>query len=203
MNDNTIESVLENPSEERIRALLHDPSRVFWVNWREEDDAIINDCEAVLQTGDLAGEFVSDNAAGGYRVFIRRAGRRLEVPLTYSLRDRHITLLALNKALAPQYEIRLCLASALGDTLAFMPMTTERWRDLEARFPETLSELFYVLTEHPNVFTDPFPPPVTWQELAQEPSNRREAIRLYQKQHGVGMGEAKQAIDAWLGAAAK
>ncbi len=84
----------------------------------------------------------------------------------------------------------LCLASTIGDTLAFIPLASTQWRDLEKRFPETLSKLFYVLTETPNVFTDPFPPSTIWQELANDPSSKLAAIRLYQTQHGVGMSAA-------------
>lgn len=198
--DSVIESVLDDPSEERVWALLRDETRVFWVGWRQSDGTIIDACEAVLRTGNLVGEYVESEQDGGYRIFIRAGDRRSEIPLSYSLRDRHITMCALNSFLSPDYEIRLCLASTIGDTLAFIPLSSTQWRDLEKRFPETLSRLFYVLTETPNVFTDRFPPPITWQELANDPSSKLAAIKLYQTQHGVGMSAAKQAIDAYLAA---
>jgi len=42
------------------------------------------------------------------------------------------------------------------------------------------------------------PAPPTWQELANDPSNKLAAIKLYQEQHGVGMGTAKKAVDAYI-----
>jgi len=45
---------------------------------------------------------------------------------------------------------------------------------------------------------DPAPPPVTWQELASNPSRKLAAIKLYQTQHGVGMGAAKKDVDGYI-----
>lgn len=45
---------------------------------------------------------------------------------------------------------------------------------------------------------DPAPPPVTWQELANDPSSKLAAIKLYQAQHGVGMSVAKKVVDAYI-----
>lgn len=201
MADSMIEAVLDDPTQARVWALMRDEAHVFWVGWRQSDETIIDACETVLRTGDLAGECVAAGQDGGYRVFIRAGARSEEVPLSYSLRDRQITLRALNDFLAPEYEIRLCLDSIGGDALAFLPLASARWRELEQRFPQALGKLFYVLTDTPNVFTDPFPPPATWQELARNPSSSRlAAIKLYQEQHGVGMGAAKQAVEAYLAA---
>lgn len=198
MADNLIEAALEDPTDERIWALLRDKSYVFWVGWKQADDTIVEACESILRTGVLTGEYVEADTVGGYRIFIRNGEQRVAIPLSYSLRDRHITLCALNNFLAPDYEIRLCLASAIGDTLAFMPLASTQWRDLEGRFPKTLDKLFYALAETPNVFTDPFPPPATWQELAADPSSKLAAIKLYQTQYRVGLSAAKQAIDTHL-----
>jgi hypothetical protein len=72
-------------------------------------------------------------------------------------------------------------------------------QELEEEFSFTgLPPLDIVEPASPNVFTDPFPPPPSWQELANDPSNKLAAIRLYQTQHGVGMGAAKQVVDAYI-----
>jgi hypothetical protein len=45
-----------------------------------------------------------------------------------------------------------------------------------------------------------FTPPVTddWQELANDPARKIAAIKAYREQHGVGLAEAKKAVEAYI-----
>ena len=94
-------AVIQSPTEERIQDLLDDESCVFWVDWREEDDAIAEYCESVLQTGQLSGECVEADSNEGFEVHLKFKNRRIKVPLRYNVGDRHLTLCALNRVLAP------------------------------------------------------------------------------------------------------
>ena len=157
MNLELIRAVLDDPSEDAVQELLDDAETVFWVDWREEDDAIVDACEAVLRTGKLAGEYVEVNTDDGYEVYVRYGDRRVKVPLSYGERDRHLTLCALNQALSPDYEVRFCRDTNGGDALAFLPLPTKAWAELERRYGAALVRRFHRITERPNLFTDPLP----------------------------------------------
>lgn len=45
--------------------------------------------------------------------------------------DRHITICLLNEALAPDYEVRFCIDSNGSDKLAFLPLPTSTWQEME------------------------------------------------------------------------
>jgi hypothetical protein len=38
----------------------------------------------------------------------------------------------------------------------------------------------------------------TWQELADDPARKIEAIKVYREQQGVGLAEAKEAVEAYI-----
>ena len=56
MNLEKITAVLEAPTKQAIQELLQDEAIVFWVDWREDDDAIVEYCQAVLQPDGLSVE---------------------------------------------------------------------------------------------------------------------------------------------------
>ena len=70
-------------------------------------------------TGRLTAEWV------GVDLFVTYGTKRVRVPLTESAEDRHITLLALNQVLSPEFEIRMLYASVGGDTGIFIPLTSD------------------------------------------------------------------------------
>ena len=55
MNLQLVRAAVENGGE-AVDALLADDETVFWVDWRQEDETIADDCEAVLRTGKIRGE---------------------------------------------------------------------------------------------------------------------------------------------------
>lgn len=157
MDIGKVVAVLETHSKTAIAALLDDDATVFWIDWRQEDETIPESCELVLQTGFLTGELVKVESEQGYEVYVRYRDKRVMVPLSYSGSDRHITLCALNRALDPVFEVRFCIDSNGGDTLAFLPLACAQWAAFEQRYGEAVGKRFYRLTERPNLFTDPFP----------------------------------------------
>lgn len=128
---------------------------IFWVDWREEDDSIIEACESVLQTEELSGELEDADHDDGYDIYIEYKGKRKKVPLSYSPEDRHITICALNKVLQPKYEVRFCIDSHGADTLAFLPLSSAGWKHLEKQHGELIDRHFYKIQEKPNLYTDP------------------------------------------------
>lgn len=121
---------------------------LFLVDHRAHDEEIIRDCEQVLQTGQLRFE------ADAERLAIVYGDRRHDVPLTLSPQDRHITLVALNDAMRPDYEVRMLIDSDGSDTLVFAALSSRAWRTLDQRYPAAVPRRFYRLAPRPNVFTD-------------------------------------------------
>jgi hypothetical protein len=153
MNRQLIEKAIEAPTDESIQALLNDRDSVFWVDWREEDDAIIEYCESIIKTGVLSAELVDTDNEAGFDLYIDYKGTRVKVPLVIGPEDRHITICSLNDLLKPDYEIRFCVDSACGDTLAFLPLAASDWRALESRYGTAINERFIRITAKPNLFT--------------------------------------------------
>lgn len=151
----TVEAAVTSPTPAAIQGMLDDEQLAFWVDWRGEEGEIVTDCESVLQTGKLSAETVEDDSEAGWHMFICFGERRVRVPLTYSEADRHHALVALNEALAPDYEIRLAKDSAGADTLAFVALSTTEWSALERKHGAKVAARFYKLAPKPNVFTEP------------------------------------------------
>lgn len=42
------------------------------------------------------------------------------------------------------------------------------------------------------------PPKAQWQELAADPSRKISAIKAYREEHGVGLAEAKRAVEEYM-----
>lgn len=150
----TVEMLLDSPTGETIKSFLADKSAIFWVGWREEDDLIAESCETILKTGTLAAELVDVDTEPGFELYILNGTRRLKVPLEYGMQDRHITVFTINQILLPDYEIRVCIDSRGGDSLAFLPLSATDWDDLESRFGDRVREHFGRIRFAVNLFTE-------------------------------------------------
>jgi len=190
MADDTVSSLLVTPSEGTLDRLFNDAQTVFWVDFRAEETEVIEACERVLATGDLSFQL------DGESLSINRNGTSNVVPLTFSLADRHIVILCLNKLLAPDYEIRFCIASNGMDTLAFVPLSVNRWLELEAEHKH-LNEHFAVIHNYPNLFVDGYGVS-DWRQLANEPEQKLNAVRAYREQFGCSLKEAKREVDRYV-----
>jgi hypothetical protein len=197
MNLENIYDVLNNPNESTIEKLLNDNNTVFLVDWREDDELIPGYCEKILKTGFLQKEVIKINDAIEFYVIYK--DRKVLVPLTFSLSDRHITLYSLNNILAPDYEIRLCKDSLTDDTLVFLPLECKIWNLLETDYGlPCVERIFYRLKESPDVFVDDMSPKISWKDIADVKEQYLAAIKMYKEEYGVGISEAKKVIDEYL-----
>ena len=60
---------------------MDDREIVFWVDCGEEDDAIVEYCESVIQTGSLSADLVDADNDSGFEMFINYGDKRIKVPL--------------------------------------------------------------------------------------------------------------------------
>lgn len=147
-----VEQLIAEPSEQTVMRLLDDESEqeVFWVDWREDDGELAGYCETIIKTGSLSSKWEQDQLILSYK------GKTTKVPLTYSGADRHITLIAINEILTPDFQIRFVWDSDGSDTLAFAILPSSRWAALEAQYgQETVAKAFLALTPELNTFDDP------------------------------------------------
>ena len=144
---------INSDDDEAFDELLIDEEHCFTVDHRAFDDEIAWQCENILKTGRLSSPM------DGTDLFIAFGPKKIKVPLTMSSADRHITLLAINEALAPEFEVRMLYASVGNDSGTFVPLSTENWSFLEQKFPQVLARRFHKLTLHPNTFTEIVPVP--------------------------------------------
>jgi hypothetical protein len=112
---------------------------VLWVDHREDDENIPNLCELILQTGNLDACWAGKGALDLIILF-RGVVHRIRYPNGFA--DRDTSIIALNKILQPEFELRYCTASDGSDTAAFLPLTRKEWLALEMRFDDRLDRLF-------------------------------------------------------------
>jgi hypothetical protein len=200
MNLKAIERFFSSPTEKNPQTLLNSPDTVFWVDWREEDDAIVGYCEDILQTDQLAAELKEIETAPGFQMSIVYKGKKSVVPLVAGLADRHITLFALNEAISADFEIRFCIDSAGGDTLAFLPLPLAHWNELEAKFGDSVAAHFSRIEAQPNLFTEGYgsPSKPSWETLACDPLKKAAAIKAYRDEKSCGLSEAKSAVESFI-----
>lgn len=119
------------------------------VDWRGEEELIIEECEAAITTGDLSFEIVDADNDVGFKRYIIYKGKQYFVYLSPKKDElgmyenvRSSVILKLNEILQPEYELRYLIASEGGDSVVLLPLPTKLWTILEAVYGETLHTAF-------------------------------------------------------------
>jgi hypothetical protein len=134
---------LQNGTDEFFDAAFsNEYDMVLWVDWREEDEKIIEYCENILQTKQLHAEVKDAENEMGFDIFIHFGGNKHKIPYVGTGADRDTTITTLNEVLKPHYELRLCRCSMGSDTLAYLPLTSTDWAKLEQQFAEKVDRHF-------------------------------------------------------------
>jgi hypothetical protein len=166
MNKHFARQLIERPDEQTQQQLYAgNITGIFWVDWREADDDIVAAAGAAMGGDALAPEWIDG------QLHIRYRGTAEHVPLAFQPGDQDITLLALNRALAPDFEIRCVKASDGGDTLAFMVLDRAAWTELEAAFGARVADAFARIEAGAPFFAPATPPAQTSQTLSTQPSS--------------------------------
>lgn len=134
-----IEKFIQN-SEVDIYEELDDVAMI--VDWREYDDAIVEYCENILETGYLSAELKDADNKQGFTITIHYGDKSLLIPYQGDGADRDTTLWILNEILHPDYEIRYCIASEGSDTGLFIPLSKTLWHYLDMKYTIKMDELF-------------------------------------------------------------
>lgn len=141
-----LKKYIETESFDELVSLDH--QHIFWVDWREEDDAIVEYCEKCLNTGSLQAEMTYSR--DDVFLIIQYKDQTFKEKVI----DRDPTLIFLNTVLQPDYEIRFCKDSDGSDTLAFLPLSKEEWTELESiHGKEKLDNLFEIIDQDTQMFS--------------------------------------------------
>ena len=125
---------------------------IIWVDWREEDERIIDYCENIIHTGCLSAKTIDAENERGFDIIITYKEEQTFIPYKGSKADRDTTIRTLNNVIQPEYEIRLCKDSFGNDTLAFLPLSKKEWEGLDTRFPVQSKKKFMKITTKTIIF---------------------------------------------------
>ncbi|MDF2714273.1 MAG: hypothetical protein K0R28_1198 [Paenibacillus sp.] len=111
------------------------------VDWREYDEEIVRLFGERLPDETIEVENTDDGLLVTYN------GTPFPVRLSFSGKDRYITIRGFNEIIKPKYEIRLFEGSYMSDTHDFLVLPKECWEELEKRYPSKLANTFRVVDE--------------------------------------------------------
>ena len=129
------DDVLVNGSEKELREFASNQG--VGIDWKHEDDLIVRDFASKLENENLSAEETDE----GLRITYN--GEEYEIPLTFSGKDRYITIRGLIDTLRDKYEIRVFEDSLGSDTHIFYIKPREWWAFMDTNFPERMKEIFY------------------------------------------------------------
>jgi len=111
------------------------------VDWREDDEEIVR----------LFGERLPDEkvevVTTDKGLDITYNGQLHSIPLTFTAKDRYITIRGFQKLIRDKYEIRLFGPSYFSDTHDFLVLPNPQWEELDARYPARSREMFRVIDD--------------------------------------------------------
>ncbi|RAV23185.1 hypothetical protein [Paenibacillus contaminans] len=105
------------------------------VDWRDYDEDIVSQFGRVIPQ-----EVDVENTEEGLNVSYD--GENFVIKLSFSPKDRYITVRGFQSIVRERYELRLFESSYMSDTHVFMILPKETWADLDRRFPEKVLNVF-------------------------------------------------------------
>jgi len=138
--DDVKELADELPIEEQIPIVFAFAYSVT-VDWREDDEAIVR------MFAERLPEETVEVATSDKGLDVTYNGQPHSIALTFTGRDRYITIRGLQALIKDKYEIRLFAPSYFSDTHDFLVLPNRQWEALDARYPEQVTELFRVIDD--------------------------------------------------------
>ncbi|MFF2089857.1 hypothetical protein [Paenibacillus sp. NPDC058174] len=105
------------------------------VDWRDYDEDIVSQFGRVIPQ-----EVDVENTEEGLNVSYN--GENFVIKLSFSPKDRYITVRGFQSIVRERYELRLFESTFMSDTHVFMILPKETWADLDQRFPEKVWKVF-------------------------------------------------------------
>lgn len=112
-----------------------------WVDWRDMDSSVVEYFADSLKEDLLTGQETETSLVITYE------GRTIDLSIEEIGKERYNTIRAINKLIAPNYEIRAVRRSMRGDTHCFLIAPSWLWQNLQEPYSEQLSLKVKVITE--------------------------------------------------------
>jgi hypothetical protein len=138
-----IDRVLISGDDDAIHEFASDTDRCVIVDWREAEDDLIGYVAKAIPDAGLSFKW----SESGDDLILSYKGRSLPVGLTMSARDRYITIRAINRLLAGDYEMRLFSVTYESDTHSFYVKPAKWWQEVEQAYPDEMARVFLVVDE--------------------------------------------------------
>ena len=137
------DEVLVSGDDDELWEYAYDTDKCLVVDWREEDDAVVEEAAGLIPEAGLSAEWTDGDPAD---LVVRYKGRRVPLGLTGTPDDRSIVLRGLAGVLAGDYELRAFARSLETDTLAVLVKPAAWWRAMDERFPARMAQVFRPIT---------------------------------------------------------
>ena len=141
--------LLGNPS-----SIFDDQDNVVWIDWRDEEDAIVEAIRDCIDLDDLRANIEDVDNDLGYVVIVSFDDQSLTIDPTNDFDSRHATLNAVDKLLS-DHQIRFATPTNGGDTIAVAIERESDWQSLYNEFGRTLNQIFCPIREVPDLMNTP------------------------------------------------
>ncbi|BFH63654.1 hypothetical protein [Paenibacillus azoreducens] len=111
------------------------------VDWREYDEDIIRYFGEMLPDGTVEVESTDKGMDVTYN------GQVHSIELSFTGKDRYITIRGFQEIIKDKYQIRLFEFSYLSDTHEFLILPNQRWEELDAQYPVQNKEMFRIIDD--------------------------------------------------------
>jgi hypothetical protein len=134
--------VLLTGTVEELNDYIEQSGKCLVMDWRSYEGDLLDALAELIPQADLSYQWT----AAKDDLYIVYRGRRHKVGLTFSGRDRYITLRRLNEILAGEYELRVFRHTLGDDTHCFYPKPCSWWAEMERAFPAAIERVFARIT---------------------------------------------------------
>ena len=155
MNEAFYAAVLANPAKSHSPAIFDDTSNIIWVDWREEEDAIVDCVANRIRPIPLFADVVDAENDSGYEVRINCRDATRVISPDDGFDSRHATLNAIDELIFPEHQIRFVTDTNGSDTIGIVVESVSDWKRLYLRFGRCLNEHFCPIRELPDLMNTP------------------------------------------------
>lgn len=144
-----VATFLEHDTATAFADLFDEGGPVVWVDWRDEDDLIVDRVAAALGLPELSASF--EDTRGDLVIRHGGAEHRVRYAEPWAA-DRDTTIIGLNQALMPEHELRLCQVWSGSDTVALMALPRASWHAIEQAHPGRHRAVFAPILHGTEIF---------------------------------------------------
>jgi hypothetical protein len=155
MNDAFYRAVLQHPAMSRSSAIFDDQDNIIWIDWREEEEAIVDYVRDRIGAEDLTATISESDNDWGYAVTISLRNESRIICPELKLDSRHATLIALDELLSGDFQIRFVSDTTGSDTIGVTVERVGDWDMLYKKYGRRLNEHFCPIRELPDLMNTP------------------------------------------------